>query len=213
MKITVFGAVGDVGRRIVREALARGHAVTGMVRTKARFALLPEGVSPCAVDVLDMAHVMRNIERQDVIISALRPPQGHEQALVTLTGSVLDDAAAVDVRVLVVGGAGRLMLPGRGGETVLSAPDFLPESVVPIARACQAQYELCLSERRVDWSYLSPPAMLAPGERTGRYRLGTDTLMVDENGDSHISIEDFAVAMLDEAEAPKHLRHAFTVGY
>lgn len=213
MKITVFGAAGEVGRRIANEALARGHAVTGVVRTKAQFALLPEGVKPCAADVLDMTQLVRTIEGQDVLISALRPPQGHEHALVTLTGSVLDAAAAEGVRALVVGGAGRLLLLERGGETVLSAPDFLPESVVPIARACQAQYELCLSERRVDWTYLSPPAMLEPGARTGRYRLGTDTLMVDEHGASRISIEDFAVAMLDEAEAPKHLRRAFTVGY
>ena len=96
---------------------------------------------------------------------------------------------------------------------MLSAPDFLPGAVVPIARACQAQYELCLEETRVDWTYLSPAAMLEPGDRTGRYRLGTDTLVVDESGVSRISIEDFAVAMLDEVERPKHIRRAFTVGY
>ncbi len=77
----------------------------------------------------------------------------------------------------------------------------------------QAQYELCLGETRAAWTYLSPLGMLEPGERTGRYRLGADTLLVDEGGVSRISMEDLAVAMLDEAEAPKHVRRAFTVGY
>ena len=111
------------------------------------------------------------------------------------------------------GGAARLLLPDRGGETVLSAPGFLPTSTVAIARACQAQYELCLAEIRAEWTYLSPPAILEPGERTGHYRLGGDTLVVDDDGASRISMEDFAVAILDEAETPKHRREAFTVGY
>ena len=97
--------------------------------------------------------------------------------------------------------------------TVLSAPGFLPSSAIPIALACQKQYELCLAETRVDWTYLSPAAMLEPGERTGRYRLGADTLVADEHGISRISMEDFAVAVLDEAETPKHTRQPFTVGY
>lgn len=213
MKITVYGAAGTVGRRIASEAVARGHKVTGVVRTKAQFGNVPDNVSPCAADVSDMAQLIRTIKGQDLVISALRPPQGHEDVLVALTRSVLDGAAAGGVRVLVVGGAGRLLLPESDGETVLNAPGFLPASVVPIARACQAQYELCLNETRVNWTYLSPAAMLEPGNRTGRYRLGTDTLMIDENGASRISIEDFAVAMLDEVERPKHERRAFAVGY
>ncbi len=92
-------------------------------------------------------------------------------------------------------------------------PPSLPASIVAIARASQAQYELCLGETRAAWTYLSPPGMLEPGERTGRYRLGADTLLVDEGGVSRISMEDLAVAMLDEAEAAKHVRRAFTVGY
>lgn len=213
MNITVYGAAGNVGKRIVSEALARGHNITGVVRTKAQFGRLPDNVRPYAADVSDQQQLAPTIKGQDLVISALRPPEGDEYALATLTQSVLDGAAAGGVRVLLVGGAGRLLLPGRGVETVLSAPDFLPTSAVAIARACQAQYELCLDETRVDWTYLSPAALLKPGERTGDYRLGIDTLVVDESGESHISMEDFAVAMLDEAETPKHIRRAFTVGY
>lgn len=189
MNITIYGAAGNVGKRITSEALARGHNVTAVVRTKAQLGRLPANVRPCAADVSDQQQLIPTIEGQDLIISALRPPEGREDVLATLTHSVLD------------------------GETVLSAPDFLPTSAVAIARACQAQYELCLGETRVDWTYLSPAGMLNPGDRTGRYRLGTDTLVVDESGVSRISMEDFAVAMLDEAEAPKHVRRAFTVGY
>lgn len=186
---------------------------TGVVRTDAQFSKLTGKVSRCAADVSDAQQLVRTMKGQDLLISALRPPEGHEDTLVALTRSVLDGAAVAGVRVLLVGGAARLLLPGRNGETVLSAPDFLPASAVSIARACQAQYELCLGETRVDWTYLSPAAMLEPGYRTGRYRLGSDTLVADESGTSRISMEDFAVAMLDEAEEQKHIRRAFTVGY
>lgn len=213
MNITVYGAAGNVGRRIASEALARGHTVTGVVRAKAQFDKLPINVSPCAIDISDSRQLAPTLKGQDLIISALRPPEGQEDSLVALTRSVLNGAAAAGVRVLLVGGAARLRLPERNGETVLSAPNFLPSSVVAIARACQAQYELCLNETRVDWSYLSPAAILEPGNRVGRYRLGTDSLVVDESGVSRISMEDFAVAILDEAERPKHIRRAFTVGY
>ena len=98
-----------------------------------------------------------------------------------------------------------------GGDTVLTAPGFLPDSVLPIARACQAQYELCLAEREADWCYLSPPAMLMPGDRSGRYRTGGDVLLTDPAGQSRISMEDFAVALLDEAETPHHAGERFTV--
>jgi putative NADH-flavin reductase len=213
MNIIVYGATGDVGSRIVREALRRGHNVTGVVRTKEQFSKLPDNVTPCAVNVSDQQQLAASMEDQDLIISALRPPDGHESTLVALTRSVLDGAAVAGVRVLVVGGAARLLVPGRGDETVLGSPDFLPASAVAIARACQAQYEHCLRETLVDWSYLSPSAILEPGERIGRYRLGTDTLVADDSGVSRISTEDFALAMLDEAESPKHTRRAFTVGY
>ena len=212
MKITIYGAAGEVGSRIVNEALARGHEVTGVARTDAQLARLPADASRLVADVSDLQQAARAAKGQDLLISAVRPPDGQEEALVSMTRSILASAEE-EQRVLVVGGAARLLVPGRNGETVLTAPDFLPAAVVAIARACQAQYELCLAETRAAWSYLSPPAMLQPGERTGRYRLGKDTLVVDENGASRISMEDFAVAMLDEAESTKHIRRAFTVGY
>lgn len=212
MKITIYGATGDVGVRLVNEALARGHEVTGVARSEAQLAKLPEQVRRHRADVADPAQLADSVAGQDVLISAVRPPNGQEDALVTLTGALLG-AVKDEQRVLIVGGAARLYLPGRDGETVLTAPDFLPVSVIPIARACQAQYALCMAETRAAWTYLSPAALLRPGERTGHFRLGTDHLLMDSNGESSISMEDYAVAMLDEAESGHYIRQAFTVGY
>ena len=213
MKITVFGASGDVGRRVVAEALLRGHEVTAVARDAAKLEALPKGVRKCAADVAAPSAVARLTARQDVAISALRPPEGREDTLVPLTRAVLDGAADSGVRALIVGGAASLRMPDMNGTTVLTAPGFLPESVVPIARACAAQHALCRANERADWAYLSPPAMLTPGDRTGRYRLGSDTLLVDRDRQSRISMEDFAVALLDEAETPRHTRTRFTVAY
>ena len=104
-------------------------------------------------------------------------------------------------------------MPGQDDITVLTAPDFLPDDVVPIAQACFAQHEICLNETHADWTYLNPPAMLAPGKRTGAFRLGRKELMFDANGNSAISMEDLAVVLLDEAENPKHRQVSFTAAY
>jgi len=210
MRITIFGAAGDVGSRIVAEALSRGHDVTAVVRRAAGVNRLPSAVRVITADAADPVQVVRQCAGQDLVISAVRPPDGQEQQLVTVTRSILEGAAATGVRVLIVGGAASLKLPGQGEVTVLTADDFLPDSVLDIARACQAQYEACLVEAKADWSYLSPPAMLVPGERTGSYRLGRDELLVDADGQSGISMEDFAVVLLDEAEQPRHQRMRFT---
>ena len=181
MKIIVFGAGGDVGRRIVAEAVARDHAVTAVMRREAQANSLPASVIARVADVSNTDRVVDVMAGHDLAISALRPPDGQEEMLVSLTRSVLDAAAHSSLRVLVVGGAASLKMPDQSGDSVLTAPGFLPDAVVPIAKACQAQYELCAVERRVDWSYLCPPAMLTPGVRTGRYCLGSDTLLVDSD--------------------------------
>ena len=213
MKIIVFGARGDVGRRVVAEATARGHEVTAVVRDLAQAASLPADVAVTAADVADVDAAAAAMAGHDLAISAVRPPDGQETALVGLTGAVLVAAARAKVRVLVVGGAASLTVPDGGGHTVLTAPGFLPDEVVPIARACQAQYELVTSNGAADWAYLCPPAMLTPGTRTGHYRVGSDALVVDGDGASAISMEDFAVALVDEAETPRHAGERFTVAY
>jgi len=213
MNIIVFGGRGEVGSRIVAEAAARGHSVTAVLRSEAQAQSLPKSVAFCVADVLDTEHVAQLMTGFDLAVSALRPPDGEEKMLVALTRSVLGAAAQSSTRVVIVGGAASLMVPERNGHTVLTAPGFLPPEVVPIAKACQAQYELCAADREADWTYFCPPAMLTPGERLGRYRVGSDTLVVDDSGNSAISMEDFAVAMIDEAETPRHRGERFTAGY
>jgi putative NADH-flavin reductase len=112
-----------------------------------------------------------------------------------------------------VGGAARLKIPGEGGLTVLTKPGFLPANLLPIATACFEQYKVCETKQEANWTYISPPALLFPGERTGVYRMGYDELVVDQKGRSAISFEDFAVALIDEVELKRFSRMAITVGY
>ena len=148
------------------------------------------------------------------MISATRPAPGSESDLVTTTKALLAGLARTCVRLLVVGGAGSLVVPDTGGTTVLDHPDFQPPVAArDLAEACTDQLEACRAEAVVDWAYLSPAALLAPGERTGNYRLGTDELLVDAHGRSTISMEDLAVVLLDEAEHPRQHRTRFTAAY
>ncbi len=213
MKLVLFGATGDVGSRIVTEAISRGHDVTAAVRNEAGIENLPKGAKPIVADVADPAALAAAMAGQDLAVSAVRAPAGREGEVVALTRSILDAASLAYLRVIIVGGAARLHLPDGSPHTVLTDPDFLPESIVPTARASMAQWELCLSDPSANWTYASPSALLQPGERLGVFRTDTDNLIVDDAGISKISMEDFAVAIVDEAQSAKFLRAAFTVGY
>ncbi len=213
MRITVFGAAGTAGSRIVDEALTRGHDVTAISRAAAGSGAVPAGVTVRSGDATDPAQVAVAVTGADVVVSATRPRPGREYELAVVAKSLLDGLHGTGIRLLVVGGAGDLILPGTGGGLVMEQPDFPPDWL-PIALACHAQREVfATTATDVDWSYLSPPALLEPGERRGAYRLGADELLSDDAGVSRISMEDFAVALLDEAEGPRHLRRRFTVGY
>lgn len=212
MNIIIFGAAGEVGRRTVAEAIRRGHRVTGVIRRAEQASAFQNEAVTLVADVGAHSDPASLVRGHDLVISALRPSTGQEPLLAGLTETVLRASFNAGVRALIVGGAASLTLPGKT-TTVLTEPGFLPESVVPIAVACQAQYELILKDTKTDWSYLCPPAMLSPGDRTGQYRLGSDQLLTDESGVSAISMEDFAVALLDEAEQAAHTRRRFTVAY
>ncbi|MDY0814923.1 NAD(P)-dependent oxidoreductase [Kitasatospora purpeofusca] len=211
MNITVFGATGNVGSRVVAEAVARGHQVTAVLRDPQRPHPFPATVRIATGDARDPEDVRRLAAGQDLLITATRPAPGREDELAVATKGLLSGLTGTGVRLLVVGGAGSLTLPG-GGVTLADSPDF-PAALLPIANACGEQLSLYLAETEVDWTYLSPSALLAPGERTGLFRLGHDELLVDADGTSTISMEDLAVALLDEAERPAHRRARFTAGY
>lgn len=210
MRITVFGAAGGVGSRVVTEALARGHEVTAVVR---RPGHRHDGARVRTGDAADAGEVARLSAGQDVVISATRPAPGREHELPATAEALLTGVARTAARLLIVGGAATLTVPGTDGRTVVDDPDF-PADLRPIAQACAEQHAVCRATGTdVDWVYLSPPALLEPGERTGAYRTGTDTLLVDGSGRSAISMEDLAIALLDEAERPAYHRTRFTVAW
>jgi putative NADH-flavin reductase len=146
------------------------------------------------------------------LIGATRPVEGAEHELAIAAKGLVAGLAGSAVRLVVVGGAASLTLPGDEGTIVVDGPDF-PQELRPIALACNEQLEVVRGSDDVDWVYVSPPATLEPGVRTGQYRVGRDELLVAAGGASYISMEDFAVALIDEIERPQHRRTRFTVGY
>lgn len=210
MRITVFGATGEVGSRVVAEALARGHEVVAVMRNPAGAAAVPLAAEVRIGDAMNLDDVVSLSAGQDLVITATRPALGQEHELPEITSVLLKALAHNGVRLLVVGGASTLEVSGTDGRTLHETPDF-PAELRPIAQACADQLALCRAETVTDWTYLSPPAELAPGERTGTYQSGTDELLARPDGESTISMEDFAVALLDEAERPAHRRARFTV--
>lgn len=211
MRIIVFGAAGSVGKEVVAEALSRGHEVTAVVRRPARLVELPADADARIGDAANVEDVADLSAGHDVAVTATRPAPGQEGDLVTTAKALLAGLAGSGVRLLVVGGAASLTVPGTD-RTVLDDPGF-PADLRPIAQACNEQFAAVRVASGVDWTYLSPAALLVPGERTGRYRLGRDELVVDAEGNSTISTADLAVALLDEAERPRHRRARFTAAY
>lgn len=212
MTIALIGASGYVGSAILHEALWRGHHVTAVVRNSAK--LVPQaGLTAVSVDVLDTDGLASVLAGQAAVISAF---SGHSQAQVRdyyVRGLRSIIAAVKDARVprlLVVGGAGSLDV-ARGVQLV-DTPQF-PSLWKQTAEGARDALNLLREEPALDWTMLSPSALLERGVRTGKFRLGTDQLLVDAAGESYISLEDYAVAMIDELEQPAHSRQRFTVGY
>ncbi|MDE1668477.1 MULTISPECIES: NAD(P)-dependent oxidoreductase [Nocardia] len=210
MKIAVVGATGMVGSRVVNEAASRGHELVAVFR-KPPSATLPAGVTAVEGDANDPDRMSRLFDGADAIVAATRPALGQEHTVTATTTTLLDAAMTTRTRILVVGGAAPLRNPGRPDRLVLDSPEYVPDAIRPIAAASVAQWETCRAHP-ADWVYLSPPAVLEPGRRTGTYRRGTTTLVTSADGTSRISAEDLAVAVVDELESPSENRQ-FTVGY
>lgn len=207
MKIALIGATGLVGARILTESLGRGHAVTAIVRNP---AALPahDRLTASRGDATDATGLAGLVAGHDAVISAFNP--GKDVGGTGPRAIVEAVRQAAVARLLVVGGAGSLEI--GSGQRVVDQPDF-PTLWKDGALRTAAFLDLLREERDLDWVFVSPAAMLVPGERTGRYRTGADRLLTDESGDSRISLEDYAVAMLDEAEHPRHHRARFSVAY
>lgn len=207
MKIAIIGATGFVGSRVLAEALHRGHEVTAIAKDPSPPAA-STGARVVGLDASDAEALASAIADQAVVISAFNPGRDPDG---TGVRAILHAARSAGVeRLLVVGGAGSLEIaPGR---RVVDEPGFPAEWREGALRTA-AFLDLLRGETEIDWVFVSPAADLHPGERTGRYRVGGDQLMSDAAGESRISLEDYAVAMLDEAERPAHHRARISVAY
>lgn len=216
--IILIGASGFVGSAILEEALNRGHKVTALVRNPEKIQVKNENLTVLAVDATDVEALSKVVAGKDAVISAYNPgwgnPRLYEELLENYPKIIEGVKKAGVQRLLVVGGAGVLYVqPG----VRLMDSGTLPAELMP---AVKGEGELFLNvlskDNDIDWVYFAPPANLGnmgKGIRTGKYRLGTDTLLVDEKGDSFISVEDYAVAMIDELEQEAHHKALFTATY
>lgn len=211
MQITIFGATGQVGSRVVVEALVRGHKVTAVARDPSRQHAVSDVIELSRGDIANVDDVISLSDGQDMVINATRSETRVDA--VHGTREFMKGLTTTGVRTLIVGGAATLTVPGTSGRTVLDDARYLSPSFRHVGEVSRDQYRACLAEQTVDWAYLSPPASLFPGTRTGSYRLGANELLLDSDGQSRISMEDLAVVILDEAECPRHHQTRFTAAY
>ena len=202
MRVALIGATGNAGSRVLKELTDRGHHVTGIVR------------HPENVPVSDLVSAAGTDGTQASLADAVR---GHDAVVSSVKFLSLDPDVLVPAildsgvkRYLVVGGAGSLI--GLKGVKEYDEPDFPPPAKPNSVRGGYL-LDLLMETDGLDWTYISPSRMCVPGERTGVFRYGKDHMLFDENGRSGISFEDFAIALADELENPKHIRQRFTVGY
>jgi uncharacterized protein len=211
MRLVIFGASGLLGTRLVSEALSRGHQLTAVARDVARIDDRGGQVATAAADVTDPGSVAAVAGGHDAALSAVTQHDRPEMLVDAARGLLAGLSAAGVQRLVVAGGAGSLLV--ASGQRLMDTDGF-HEEWKPEALATAAALDVFRqADTDVEWSYVSPGALLAPGERTGHYRLGGDELLVDEHGKSAISMEDFAIAMLDEAEDAKHPRQRFTAAH
>ena len=215
MKIALIGATGFVGTPLVAELLQRGHHVTALARNPAKLAAQAK-LTTQALDVNDADAVAAAVTGHDAVISAFNPGwdvpdlyakfmQGHDAIVAGVERSGVK-------RLLVVGGAGSLFV--APGVQMVDTPEFashVPPNIIPGAKAARDALTALRGNTALDWTFLSPPALLAPGERSGKYRVGGEQLLMAGEAPAGISTADMAVAIADEIETPRHVRARFTV--
>jgi len=214
MRIALVGATGMIGRRILNEALSRGHQVTAIARDPAK-VVAHANLEVRNGDVMKPETIIPAIATSDVLVSSCAPPRDNPSQAIdsvrTLTEAVATAAKTGNhsLRLIMVGGAGSLEI--APGQQLLDSPNF-PEEWKPIALAHRDALA-ALRKAPINWTYFSPAGLIQPGTRTGNYRVGTEQLVTDAKGESRISVEDYAVAMLDEIEKPRFIRKRFTAAY
>ena len=202
MKIAVYGASGMIGSRVAAEAVSRAHEVTGVTRSGGE---LPDGVRAVRASADDVASAKELAAESDALVAAIGPSRtgGDHQDYLDAIDNLIAAVQGTATRLIVVGGAGSLVV---NGNRVVDGPDFPTEYKNESLTVSQALENLRASD--VNWTMLSPAFVIAPGERTGVFRLGRD-----EPIGEHISAEDYAVALINELEQPAHNKQRFTLGY
>ena len=215
MKIALIGATGFVGSAVLAELLQRDHQVTAIVRDAAKLAPRP-GLATVVADAFDADAVAAAVRGHAAVVSAFNPGWNEPE----LYAKFMRGSAAIErgveasgvKRLLVVGGAGSLFV--APGVQLVDTPEFaghVPANVVPGAQAARDALAALRGNTALEWTFLSPPALLAAGERSGKYRLGGEELLMDGDKPAGISVADLAVAIADEIERPRHVRARFTV--
>ncbi len=212
MRIAIIGASGFIGSYVRDEALARGHQVTAIVRHPEKITVQNPRLTVVKADILK-DKVDELVKGHDAVISAYSASRSspdiyneHVKGAKAIISGVKKSGIK---RLLVVGGAATLeVTPG-----VQLIDTMNPERVTGGMLATKETLSMLRKERELEWTFLSPAASIAAGERTGHYRVGKDQLLKNEEGDSKISTQDYAIAMLDELENPQHIRERFTVAY
>ncbi len=211
-KIAIIGASGYVGTALLNEAVKRGHQVSALVRHPEKIAA-NANVTAVKADVLDTDGLAALLKGHDLVISAYNP--GWQEADIRnihIKGSKSITEAVKKAgikRLIAVGGAGSLEI---NGQQLVDSPEFPAEYKEGALGARQALNDL-KAENELDWSFVSPAILLVPGQATGTFRLGKDSPVFDDKGESKITVGDLAVAILDEAEQGKHIRQRFTAAY
>lgn len=211
LRIALFGASGHVGSRIAEEAVNRGHSVTALVRHPDQMDGEHPGLRKVRGDVTDPLQSAIAARNHDIVVSAISPPDNELAVLSYAAKSLLSAAKETGKRVVVVGGAGSLEV--KPGLQLLDSPQF-PTEWRPIAVAHRDALKVFQSQGQgAPWTVVSPAAFFEPGERTGKYRAGTDQLLTDKKGVSRISMEDYAIGVVDEVERAANVGKRITFAY
>lgn len=214
-KVALIGATGFIGSEIVKELLNRGFEVTAIARSADKIKIENKHLNKISVDIFNKEKLSKALKGNDAVISAYNPgwtnPEIYEETIKGYQSII----AAVKLdgikRLQAVGGAGSLWVSPN--KTVIDS-GAIPEEILPGVKALALVLkEQFLPEKELDWVFFSPAGVIEPGKRTTHYRLGLDHLITDEQGNSKISVQDYAKAMVDELENPQHHQQRFTIGY
>ncbi len=216
MRVVLYGATGTIGSRILNELLSRGHTVTAVVRDRSKLPA-QNNLTTVKGDILDAGDIAKVVKGADVVVSSYGPPSGAQGPDATQVGQLVDATQALIAgvrrggapRIIMVGGAGSLEI--SPSLQIMDTPTF-HRAYKPLAEAHRDAFHV-LRESDLNWTYFSPAMMFQPGERTGKFRLGKDSLISDDKGNSAISAEDYAIALVDEVEQGRHTKQRFTIGY